>query len=382
MEKVIKVSVKNIGPNPYQPESRLNISMDAIQGLARSIQDIGLKQIPVVRKNLQSGYQMADGWRRLCAYKYLAESGLEEYSEISVIVQELTDRQMADTVIDTNLTKQDLTPIDLAKLYSKFLTDFRLTQTELAKQKGCSQGEIANSLRLLELPEDVQKRIITREITETHGRVLLQLKDKILISDITNRAVAGNWTVAQLDEKVKQEIEKIKPKMNINTPPPITQQPVDLKPDEVLKPVQPSVVENPAGEISKPTETEKTPAVIPVQTVEPETTTQPVTTPPTTVDTTTTVQGVNNANSTNEKPAVEKSTTPAKPIPPVTPPPVQTPWPTKWKRKVVFEEKDGFVLASAMADKGQPIMKRLDGTLDTISLNDFLAETTKEWIKE
>jgi ParB family chromosome partitioning protein len=416
LELIVNAPLDDIDPNPYQPESRLTDTMEARNTLMVSIDRDGLHQIPEGRMAPDgTRYQMVDGWRRRGAFMGLRDSGREGYAEkyarIPLVVKDLTDRQMADAVIDTNLTKQDLTSIDLAKLYSRFLSDFHLTQSALAEQRGCSQGEIANSIRLLELPEDVQIRIITREITETHGRALLQLKDNKMISLLAQEAVEKQMTVSALDARIKAHLELHKPRLipispdqssfnkpiitgNPSTPPvetPVVHYVIKEDPGNqtwyVEKDGEMVSVDHPSVKDAEKWISEQT-LVTPVATInvppvqKDESTTQspPVKTVPETTDTSTDGKAPQNAEITNKnpvvKPAITNTSTP--------PPPVLTAWPTKWKRRVMLEEKDGFIEVTGLAltEKGQLIKKRLDGTLETISFSTVLVELTTEWNKE
>jgi ParB family transcriptional regulator, chromosome partitioning protein len=386
-ESIISVLLTDIDPNPYQPESRLTDTMEDRASLMSSIERDGLHQIPVGRLNAATGrYEMADGWRRLIAYTGLRDSVkdgyAEKFSHIPLSVKEMTNQQMADAVIDTNLTKKSLTPIDLAKLYARYLKDFRLTQAGLAKQRNISQGEIANSLRLLELPEEVQKRIITQEITETHGRALLQLKDKKLISGLAAQAAAEKWTVAQLDDKVKREIEKVKPRLIVNPEPSTNQKPFPQHMEKSAPPAVPTVpASNEIPEETATTATTNTEPTQPITTMEqlratslaetealrrqsagtPEVITPPVT----------------------ELPVTPATAAPVKDITPSTVPAI-APHALKKKRKLILEEKDGFVQVSAMCEGGFPVFDRCEGMLEAAveKIESFLTEAESIWNKE
>jgi ParB family chromosome partitioning protein len=208
-ERIIMVNIADIGPNPYQPAGRLVFSPDAVEGMANSILKHGLILTPVVRADLGQGtYQMADGWLRLSGYAYLAGyKRLEKYHSIPVIVRDLTDQQMADMVIEANTVRQDLNPIELASFYKKYLEDFKVTQVELARAHNISQGELSNTMRLLELPADIQELIISQKITPAAGRQLIRLN--VLPkrqAEVLNEAVRYGRTVTQLDQGITREL--------------------------------------------------------------------------------------------------------------------------------------------------------------------------------
>jgi ParB family chromosome partitioning protein len=173
-QPIERIPIGNILPNPYQPASRLQIDMITIQRFAESIEKNGLLQIPVCRRNyMKDRYEMGDGWLRLAGYRWLADHGHKEFENIPVIVRDLDEKEMADMVMEANTVRKDLNPIELGEFYKKYLEAFGITQAELAKEHNISQPEVANTMRLLELPEEVRRMIISQEISETHGRTLL-----------------------------------------------------------------------------------------------------------------------------------------------------------------------------------------------------------------
>jgi ParB family chromosome partitioning protein len=209
-ETVISIPIKSIKPNPYQPGSRTNIDPQVSKRFAESIQEHGLLQTPVCRQK-DGNYEMGDGWLRLAGFKYLFENipypDNEKWSRLPVIVRDLTDRQMADLVMEANMVRKDLNPIELANFYKKYLEDFKVSQVELARVHNCSQGEIANTIRLLELPEDIQAKIISQEISETHGRQLLRLNyNPDLQKKMLGRSIKEGYSVNQLSNEVASKM--------------------------------------------------------------------------------------------------------------------------------------------------------------------------------
>lgn len=222
---IIKVPLTNIHANPYQPESRLDIPEDIAEKFGKSILEHGLLQTPVARRSkclivdhraeppkeriedAPGHYQMGDGWLRLAGFQWLVRIGHPEFKEMPLDVRELSDRQMADLVLEANTVRKDMTPIDEAKLYKRYLEDFGITQDELARSHNLTQGALANKLRLLELPAEVQGKIISQEITETHGRQLLRLNyNPDLQKTVTADAVKAQMTVDQLSNTIAREI--------------------------------------------------------------------------------------------------------------------------------------------------------------------------------
>lgn len=201
------IDVLEMLPNPYQPESRIQVDLEVAKKFALSFQEHGLIQIPVARVK-DGRYEVADGWLRRAGFLCnLQEFGLKEYSQMPCEVRELTDQQMADMVMEANIVRKDLNPIELAKFYQRYLDDFKIPQVELARRHNCSQGEIANTIRLLELPGAVQEKIISQEISETHGRQLLRLNfNAELQTKMVKAAIDERMSVDQLSNRIASQI--------------------------------------------------------------------------------------------------------------------------------------------------------------------------------
>ena len=210
---IVLVPLGDILPNPWQAERAE--APQALQELAQSILIHGMVETPAARPLDEPGkgsVQLATGHRRLAAHRLLAEQGHQEFSKMRVRVIPLGDQQMADVVLQENKRRQDLDPIAEARFYRRYLDDFKVTQTELAKRVGCSQGEVANTLRLLELPEDAQGMVISQEITARHGRELLrasrwpEVQRKVLE---TMKKPEGKVTVEELGQRVEMEVLRL-----------------------------------------------------------------------------------------------------------------------------------------------------------------------------
>lgn len=209
-ETTTRVFLHDVRANPYQPEGRLEFPEETVKDMAASILDHGLIFPCVVRRmRYNQGavieYQIADGWLRFKAFCYLTAHEHPEFNELPVIIRELTDQQMADTVLEANTVRKDLTPIDKARLFKKYLEDFHITQAELAERHHCSQGEIGNTIRLLELPTDIQAKIISQEISETAGRQLLRLTQWPELQTKTAKE-AEKKTVNELSNDITRDV--------------------------------------------------------------------------------------------------------------------------------------------------------------------------------
>jgi len=176
-DMVVHADLAWILPNPYQVEGRDN--PEQIGELATSILEHGMVETPVGRAKipdrLAAGIELASGHRRLAAHRALVAAGHEAFGRMRLRIAELTDVQMADIVIQENKKREDLDPIAEARFYRRYMADFTVTQTEIARRVGLSQPEVCNTLRLLELPEVLQQKLVTREITARHGREFLRI---------------------------------------------------------------------------------------------------------------------------------------------------------------------------------------------------------------
>jgi ParB-like chromosome segregation protein Spo0J len=166
---------------------------------------------------------MGDGWLRLAGFKWLNNTKVKGYEMLPFIPRQLTDQQMADMVFATNKVRKDLNQIELAQFYKKYLEEFNMTQEELGKKHGITQGEVANTLRLLDLPDEVQKKVITQEISPTHGRSLLQLKDPEKMIEMAGKIKDRNWTVNDLNQAIKSHLNpprqaRLEPKAGATPP--------------------------------------------------------------------------------------------------------------------------------------------------------------------
>lgn len=193
-DQVEKIKVREIKPNPFQP--RKEFKEEALQELAASIKAHGILQPIIVRKK-GVGFEIVVGERRYRASKLALQK------EIPAVVRDLTDQQMMEFALLENLQREDLTPIEEAEAYQSLMENLDLTQEQLAQRLGKSRPYIANHIRLLSLPQDVKKLITDGVISTGHGRALLGLKRKKLISQIAEKVVAQGMNVRQLEALVQ-----------------------------------------------------------------------------------------------------------------------------------------------------------------------------------
>lgn len=210
----LRVSVDTIIPNPFQPRKTFND--ESLGELASSIKEYGVIQ-PLLVRRIDDGYELIAGERRLRASK------LAGLTEVPVIVKDLSDKEMAELAMIENLQREDLHFLEEALGYQTLLTSFGLTQEELAKRLGKSQSTIANKMRLLKLPQEVQTVLVSESLTERHARALLKIEDsRTQIEVLDNIRQKGlnvreteNYIEAVLEDISREMSKRATPKQNI-----------------------------------------------------------------------------------------------------------------------------------------------------------------------
>ena len=198
-----KIPVNEIRPNPYQPRKVFND--EALKELSSSIKQHGVFTPILVKKSIQ-GYDLIAGERRLRASKL---AGMET---IPAIVKEFSDEEMREISLLENIQRENLTAIELAWAYKGIIDNLDIRQEDLAKKIGKSRSHITNTLGLLNLPEDVQKKILDGEISMGHARVLSKMNDEDEVTDLANKVIEDNISVHELEEiSKKEEIKKRMP---------------------------------------------------------------------------------------------------------------------------------------------------------------------------
>ncbi|MBC1457989.1 ParB/RepB/Spo0J family partition protein [Listeria newyorkensis] len=193
-EAVQSIPVSEIRPNPYQP--RKTFDPTALRELRDSIKLHGILQPVILRRSEAKGYELVVGERRFRAAK---EAGLEA---IPAVVRTLDDREMMELAVLENLQREDLSVLEEAESYDLLMKNLDMTQAKLADRLGKSRPYIANMVRLLSLPAEVQVMLRNSSLSMGHARALLGLKDKKNIKPVAKKAVAEGLTVRQLEKLV------------------------------------------------------------------------------------------------------------------------------------------------------------------------------------
>ncbi len=210
------VAVEAISPNPHQPRS----SMDEVKlaELADSIQEHGLIQPLVVRQASGDRYTLIAGERR---WRAAALAGLQK---VPVVVKDATPQAMLEMALIENIQRDDLNALEEALAYQQLINEFGLTQEEVAKRVGKSRPTVANVVRLLNLPENIQAAIAEGKISGAHARALLPLPTPEAQSAVMKIILKRDLSVRQVEAIVKKMLsgEKPKPKPVTNLPPELT----------------------------------------------------------------------------------------------------------------------------------------------------------------
>lgn len=183
-----------IKPNPRQPRTVFDNS--ALDELAASIQEIGILQPPVVRKISDDQYELIMGERRYRAAK------LAGLVNIPVIVRQTSDNELLREALVENIHRSNLNSLEEAAAYNQMLSDFGFTHDELAERLGKSRPVITNTLRLLNLPPSVQKRLAAGTISAGHARALLGLNSTDEMERLANKIVSEGLSVRAIEELI------------------------------------------------------------------------------------------------------------------------------------------------------------------------------------
>jgi ParB family chromosome partitioning protein len=211
----MELDIEKIFPNPYQP--RREFSNEKLEELAESIRIHGIIQ-PLVVREFDKKYQLIAGERRLRAAKI---AGL---TTVPVIVKEMSEQNMMEVAIVENIQRENLNPIEEAEAFRRLMNEFYLTQDDIAKKVGKSRPAIANTLRLLNLPKEVQNDLGGGTLTMGHARALLGLR--------TPEEQKNIWTQIQMQHLSVRETEELIRKLN---EPPTVSRETKIKTDLTLE---------------------------------------------------------------------------------------------------------------------------------------------------
>jgi len=201
-QQLLEIPVSEIHPNPSQP--RADFDPEALAELVESITHNGVLQPVIVRRD-PDGYQLIAGERR---WRAATQAGLPT---IPAIVRDATDNESLELALVENIQRQDLNPIEQAKAYKDLIERFALTQDEAAGRLGKNRSSIANALRLLDLPQDIQDAVSRGTLSMGHARALLGLPDRAQQRRLAARIQAEDLSVRQTERIVADRLRRSKP---------------------------------------------------------------------------------------------------------------------------------------------------------------------------
>lgn len=194
-DEVVQLYLDDIIPNRFQP--REIFDEKALKELAVSIKEHGVIQ-PIIVRCVNGKYEIIAGERR---YKASALAGM---TKIPAIIRDLDDKESSKVALLENLQRKNLNPIEEARTYQKILEIDQMTQEELAKTMGKSQSAVANKIRLLSLPDEIQESLLKEQISERHARTLLNIPDNKKQKEMLKKVIDNKMSVRALEEEIKE----------------------------------------------------------------------------------------------------------------------------------------------------------------------------------
>ncbi len=198
--EAVTLRIADIEPNRDQP--RKEFDEQALAELSQSIMQFGVLQPILVRPLPLGGYQIVAGERRFRA------SRMAGLTEIPAVIRELSDNETMELALIENLQREDLSPIEEAKGYKTLIDTYSMSQEQVAQTVGKSRPAVANTMRLLLLPDDVIELVEKGELSSGHARALLALENKAMMSNLAEDIVKKNLTVRQVEKIVKDLLKK------------------------------------------------------------------------------------------------------------------------------------------------------------------------------
>lgn len=194
----VELPLEEIEPNPYQP--RTTFDAESIAELADSIRSIGIVQPITVRKTAEGKYQIISGERRYRAAKL---AGLKT---VPAYVKEADDSGMLEMAIVENIQRENLDAVETALSFRRLMEECGFTQEQMADRVGKKRATVANYLRLLSLPVEIQKALKVDRISVGHAKALLSLPDEESQMEMCTKCVAGDWSVRKLEKMVRDRL--------------------------------------------------------------------------------------------------------------------------------------------------------------------------------
>jgi ParB family transcriptional regulator, chromosome partitioning protein len=192
-----ELPMTSVKPNPYQPRTTMDETQ--LDELVASIQASGLLQ-PVVVRPKGNGYELIAGERRWRA------AGRLGWAKIPAVIKDVDDQTLLTLALVENLQRDNLSAIDEAAGYQRLGSEFNLPQSEIARMVGRNRATVANLLRLLQLPPEIQAMVHDRRLSEGHARALLSLAEPAAMVALARQAVDEGWSVRDMEARVRGDV--------------------------------------------------------------------------------------------------------------------------------------------------------------------------------
>jgi ParB family transcriptional regulator, chromosome partitioning protein len=199
-EKVMNIPVDDVFASPYQP--RIQMDNKSLEELSASIKEKGVVQPIIVRSMGTDKYEVIAGERRLRASK------LAGLNDVPAIVREVSDAEAMAIAITENIQREDLNAVELARAYHSLMSQFDLTQEQLAQSLGKSRPAIANIIRLLQLPQEIQEYVLSDKISMGHARALLSFEQEVVQINVCRKVIEMELSVRQTEKLVQKMLQE------------------------------------------------------------------------------------------------------------------------------------------------------------------------------
>ncbi|MBS3818258.1 ParB/RepB/Spo0J family partition protein [bacterium] len=194
-EKFINLDIEQLKPNPLQPRKKFN--QDSIEELARSIKKSGVLQ-PILVVPQEDHYRIILGERR---WRAAQKAGLKK---IPVIIRQMPQEQQLEASLIENLQREDLNPLEIAQAYQRMIQELHYTQQEVSEKVGKDRASVANYIRLLKLPQEIQDMIAQNKLSMGHARTLIALENPEQQRKLSREIAKKNLSVRELEKKISR----------------------------------------------------------------------------------------------------------------------------------------------------------------------------------
>jgi ParB family chromosome partitioning protein len=196
-----RARIEDLHPRRAQPRSHFDEK--ALEELAASLREVGMLEPILVRRRERGGYEIIAGERR---WRAAQRAGMRE---VPVFVLELSDKGAFEAALVENLQREDLNALEASRAFQRLIDEHQHTHESIAKLIGKDRSTIANSLRLLKLPESVLDLIASQELSEGHGRALLGIADPPTIERLARQAIAKGWSVRETERRARKAAQAL-----------------------------------------------------------------------------------------------------------------------------------------------------------------------------